>query len=1124
MRRDELEDLMAQESEESFVLPEAWRRALHPRRGGLRRPPGRADKDAAALLEARLARDKDWIEEFLTAPGSDARLVAAARAHLDGSAPSPLGAAAVAAMAPAPPTTTAAWADVWSTAHGLPFAARAVVELFDIEALYIQSGGSRSDPAITVLGSAHVPYLTEQRRPLADRVRALLAAADEGTYRAAVDALADARDGERRRIVVSYLVPTETAWVDECCGGPGPLAERDSFLRSMLLCSLSSPEQLLRLGGTAGIAWPPSTIATVAEGLGPAAAPLLAEVFDRPHASAAHLRAAAAALAELPGEAAFRALLSRPDDKHVRPSLLKAMSRRPVCALRVLAGRAHEGGRDAEAAQELLAGHIGARTDLVTAALPLLDEPAAAVVRSLLEPPDRVPDAPAGELPALLTAPPWLDRAVARAGARVVPGLRVETAPAVEWLPGERESWAATRSPYLRHQAADGRDMEVDVEALRRYGLEDLSSAQLFLRGPAEVLRPLLAAWAPDDYWEGEKTLRPVAARYGTDALPVLKRAAVRHPATMAGLLLPFRDAATARLMADWAVRLRTAGGPARAWFARHGLAAAALLVPDAVGAPGPARRHAEHALRLVAAAHGDEAVRDAAADAYGEEAAEVVGAALGADPLLTALPDRLPVLPEWADPLVLPQVLLRTGGHALPAGSVRHALTMLAVSRPGEVYPGVPVLLDLCDPGSLAAFGWALFEQWRSAGMPAEQSWALHALGLLGDDGTVRRLSPVLRSWPGEGAHHRAVEGLDVLAAIGTDEALAQLHGIAQRVRFKALKARAHERITEVARRLGLTAEQLGDRLVPDLGLDAAGSTVVDYGTRRFTVGFDEQLRPYVLDGSGRRRKDLPKPGAGDDAELAAAERKRFLALKKDARAVASDQLRRLEAAMVTGRTWSADEFRDLLLGHPLLRHPVRGLVWLAGRGDAERAFRVAGDGGFADVADRRHELPAGTSVRLAHPLHLGDELPAWRELFAGNGIAQPFPQLERPVYRLTAAEAAGWRLSRFEGITVPTGRLLGLERRGWRRGEPQDAGVECWLTKELGPQRYLVLNPRDGIAVGAVDVFPEQPLDAVWLHDRPGAWSPPQDSPLRLGDLPPVVLSEALADLTALTEGPAR
>jgi hypothetical protein len=480
-----------------------------------------------------------------------------------------------------------------------------------------------------------------------------------------------------------------------------------------------------------------------------------------------------------------------------------------------------------------------------------------------------------------------------------------------------------------------------------------------------------------------------------------------------------------------------------------------------------------------------------------------------------------MPAPVEWAEPVLLPQIRVRTGG-ALPADATRNAITMLAISKPGEVFPGVAELKELCEAGSLAEFGWGLFEQWRLAGMPAKESWALHCLGLLGDDGTVRRLTPILRTWPGEGAHHRAVEGLDVLAAIGTDVALLHLHGVAQRVKFKALKVRAQEKIAEVAEGLGLTGEQLADRLVPDLGLGPDGSTVVDYGTRRFTVGFDEQLRPYVLDEDGKRRKDLPQPGARDDAELAPAERKRFMVLKKDVRTIASDQVRRLESAMVSGRSWTAAEFRELFVAHPLLWHLVRRLVWLSTTDSAVTAFRVTGDRTFADAADDEFALPDTATVRLAHPLHLGDALAVWSGLFADREILQPFPQLGRPVFRLTDEEAAGGRLPRFEGITVATGRLLGLERRGWQRGQPQDAGVECWITKQLGPDLYAVVNPHDGIAVGAVDMFPEQALDAVWLHDEPGDWSPPlHGNPLRFGSLDPVTASELLADLTELTAG---
>ena len=49
-----------------------------------------------------------------------------------------------------------------------------------------------------------------------------------------------------------------------------------------------------------------------------------------------------------------------------------------------------------------------------------------------------------------------------------------------------------------------------------------------------------------------------------------------------------------------------------------------------------------------------------------------------------------------------------------------------------------------------------------------------------------------------------------------------------------------------------------------------------------------------------------------------------------------------------------------------------------------------------------------------------------------------QPFPQLGREVCTLAPA---GRVLTRFRGRVAPTGRVPGLERRGWR---PGDAGAD--------------------------------------------------------------------------------
>lgn len=156
-------------------------------------------------------------------------------------------------------------------------------------------------------------------------------------------------------------------------------------------------------------------------------------------------------------------------------------------------------------------------------------------------------------------------------------------------------------------------------------------------------------------------------------------------------MLLPYVSLETARLFAEWAVRLKSVRSAARSWFERHGEAAAALLLPDAVGTAGPARRYAEEALHTIAALRGKQVVRSAAAW-YSAEAALAVGELLDADPLRTTLPSKLPEPVEWADPVLLPQILVRSGG-ALPEEATRHVVTMLAVSRPGEPYAGLAVV-----------------------------------------------------------------------------------------------------------------------------------------------------------------------------------------------------------------------------------------------------------------------------------------------------------------------------------------------------------------------------------------------------------------------------------------------
>lgn len=182
------------------------------------------------------------------------------------------------------------------------------------------------------------------------------------------------------------------------------------------------------------------------------------------------MKQVADALAEVPADEAFLLLLGHADSKHVRPALLEAMRRYPVRALRLLtADLRAPGGTGQSTTRQLLVGHVAAHRALAEQVLPTLAVDLTEIVEPLLNPANRLDDAPVDAL--LLpcwTAPPWTRQ---RSGTKptVVPGLTAVSEPAVEWLPGEKEQWTATKSWYT--QRHDKGDWEQEIAALR-YGLD----------------------------------------------------------------------------------------------------------------------------------------------------------------------------------------------------------------------------------------------------------------------------------------------------------------------------------------------------------------------------------------------------------------------------------------------------------------------------------------------------------------------------------------------------------------------------------------------------------------------------------------------------------------------------
>jgi hypothetical protein len=511
--------------------------------------------------------------------------------------------------------------------------------------------------------------------------------------------------------------------------------------------------------------------------------------------------------------------------------------------------------------------------------------------------------------------------------------------------------------------------------------------------------------------------------------------------------------------------------------------------------------------------------------------ALEMLDSALGsgARDALDRIPEQLPPMGDLWDPEALPAPLTLDGAP-LELEAIGHLGTMLRFSPFRPAYAGLAQVKEACDAASLDAFALALLGRWVEGGSPATELWMLYASGHLGGERCAAEVRERLRSWAHQAQRAKEWEsqlpraltlaGLEALALNGTDAALVHIAELAKGGGASWIR-RAAEQVLEQLRTVrDLPKARLEDELVPDFGLGAEGALVLDYGPRQFSLRFDENLRPVVIDEAGQPKKSLPRARKTDDEAKAESAKRRVRDLEAAVKALAKSTLRRLEQAMITGHRWTVATFRAHHAEHPLLRYVATHLVWGAMLGDRlDHAFRVAEDGTFANVDDEATTIPEGAKVGLVHPIDLADELPRWTELFADHQLLQPFEQLAREVSACPAGDAVKTELPADRDVS--SGRLSALRHRGWA----------ARTTHVLGTALPIHKSQDDDGADRAVHLFERELPDGhlAWIAIEPGLISP-KDTPTQrvtrvrsgasLGALSAVAYSELMRDVKYLMQ----
>ena len=182
---------------------------------------------------------------------------------------------------------------------------------------------------------------------------------------------------------------------------------------------------------------------------------------------------------------------------------------------------------------------------------------------------------------------------------------------------------------------------------------------------------------------------------------------------------------------------------------------------------------------------------------------------------------------------------------------------TMPTPGRNGNAF----LLANELDEAELNKFAMEIFSRWYKAGADSKTKWAMYFSIIHGGDVMDENALKCIKYWAENMRGAIAAEAVKAISLNGSTFALMTVDNLAHKFKQKQVKKAAAESMETAAEALGITADELADRIVPDLGFDENMERVFDYGTRKFKVYLSPRLDLDVFDENGLAGQHKGRP-----------------------------------------------------------------------------------------------------------------------------------------------------------------------------------------------------------------------------------------------------------------------
>jgi hypothetical protein len=450
---------------------------------------------------------------------------------------------------------------------------------------------------------------------------------------------------------------------------------------------------------------------------------------------------------------------------------------------------------------------------------------------------------------------------------------------------------------------------------------------------------------------------------------------------------------------------------------------------------------------------------------------------------------------------------------QTIPAEVLVPRFLLYRMSRAREIRSDMEAkpLLQLLEREKTETFAKKLFKAFIDNGADAKQKYCLALAGFLGSNDMVDILRSQVNKWVEASRGKMAEYAVVALALIGNNKALRAVEFFSRKYKnkYSNIGEAALNALKIAAEELNMDMNELADSIIPDFGFENMYKTF-KVGEEEYRAFINKDFKLAFLNEDGKLLKSAPK---GTDKQ----QLEEFKEIGKEVRDVVKSQSSRMELYLVIQRKWEAEKWQQFFVGNPIMfvyaTHIIWGIFDLAGT--LTQTFYCAEDTSLLSINDEEVLLPDNSVIGMVHPLSVSEEEKnQWIQKFYEFEIEPIFPQMQRPVVKMSEKDKSQTQLTEFEGKKGQSVAVKGAFRRyGWIAWSVEDHGDISSFAKNFDTFGIQALiETSGGLFLGYDDDSWAAEFGRLYFRKMGGSWNSP-DVPF--SEIPEIVYSEVVSEL---------